>query len=74
MQVKETCVARGASLFILKAGSSPIPSSIMKVDVSPFITKAGVSPILSPITKVGTPPFFMKANMSPIPYIERDER
>jgi hypothetical protein len=47
MKVKETCVARGASPFIMKAGASPIPSPIMKAHVLPFITKADTSPILS---------------------------
>jgi hypothetical protein len=43
MQVKETCVARGVSPFIIKAGAPPSPSPIMKACVSPFIMKVGVS-------------------------------
>jgi hypothetical protein len=45
MQVKETCVARGASPFIMKADTSPILSPITKARVSPFMMKAGTSPI-----------------------------
>jgi hypothetical protein len=45
MQVKETHVARGMTPFITKAGTSPIPSPIMKVGTSHFITKADASPI-----------------------------
>jgi hypothetical protein len=70
MQVKEMCVARGASPFIMKVGVSPIPSPITKACVSPFIMKVGVSPIPSPIMKACASPFIMKAGVSPIPYIE----
>jgi hypothetical protein len=45
IHVKETHVAWGMSPFIMNAGTSPIPSPIMKVHVSPFITKADASPI-----------------------------
>jgi hypothetical protein len=47
MKVKETCVARGASPFIMKAVTSPIHSPIMKACTSPFITKADTSSILN---------------------------
>jgi hypothetical protein len=46
MQVKETCVSRGASPFITKASASHILSSIIKAGVSPFIIKADTSLIL----------------------------
>jgi hypothetical protein len=49
MQVKETRVGRGVSPFIIKPGTSPIMSPIMKTGPSPFITKADASPIPSPI-------------------------
>jgi hypothetical protein len=45
MKAKETCVARGASLFIIKVGVHPIPSPIVKARTSPFIIKVGASPI-----------------------------
>jgi hypothetical protein len=45
MKAKEMRVARGVSPFIMEAGASPIPTSIMKAHVSPFITKADASPI-----------------------------
>jgi hypothetical protein len=44
-EAKETCVAKGVSPFITKAGASPIPSPIIKACMSPFIMKAGASPI-----------------------------
>jgi hypothetical protein len=43
MKAKETCVARGVSHFIMKAGASPIPSPITKVRASPFIMKVSAS-------------------------------
>jgi hypothetical protein len=46
MQVKETRVGRGVSPFIIKPGTSPIMSPIMKTGASPFITKADASPIV----------------------------
>jgi hypothetical protein len=38
-------VSRGASPFITKAGTSPIPSPITKAHASPFIMKEDVSPV-----------------------------
>jgi hypothetical protein len=43
MQVREMHVSRSVSPFIMKAGTSPIPSPITKAGVSPFITNAGAS-------------------------------